>query len=110
MLQRGTYNSISKICTELSVFANTMRYSGPPPQVNGISVMGHKHNDVVGMIRDSSHVTITLARRSAQNGTRGEGGGREGEGGGVWQGGNECASAYVSLCFSSQVPRRRAWK
>lgn len=29
-------------------------------QVNGVGVMGHKHHEVVDMIKDSSHVTITV--------------------------------------------------
>ena len=29
-------------------------------QVNGIGVMAHKHQEVVDMIKDSSHVTITV--------------------------------------------------
>ena len=52
-----------------------------PPQVNGLSVVGHKHNEVVEMIRDSSHVTLTVIGKMATptsspavslNGTKGE--------------------------------------
>ena len=29
-------------------------------QVNGTEVVGHKHGEVVEMIRDSTHVTLTI--------------------------------------------------
>ncbi len=29
-------------------------------QVNGTEVVGHKHEEVVDMIRDSTHVTLTI--------------------------------------------------
>ena len=40
-------------------------------QVNGVSVVGHKHQNVVDMIKDSSHVTLTVISklRAASNGT-----------------------------------------
>lgn len=37
--------------------------------MNGESVMGHKHSEVVEMIRDSSYVTLTLLGRHLSNGT-----------------------------------------
>ena len=42
-------------------------------QVNTVSVMGHKHHEVVEMIRDSSHVTLTVIGKLPRNGTRGAG-------------------------------------
>ena len=38
-------------------------------QVNGVSVVGHKHQDVVDMIKDSSHVTLTVISKVAANGS-----------------------------------------
>ena len=37
-------------------------------QVNGTDVVGHKHDAVVDMIRDSSHVTLTIIGK--KNGTK----------------------------------------
>jgi len=40
-------------------------------KVNGVSVVGHKHNEVVEMIRFCSHVTLTVISKVNQNGTKG---------------------------------------
>ncbi len=37
-------------------------------QVNGTEVVGHKHGEVVEMIRDSTHVTLTII--GTMNGTK----------------------------------------
>ena len=37
--------------------------------MNGTSVVGHKHGEVVDMIRDSSFVTLTLIGKLGTNGT-----------------------------------------
>jgi len=39
-------------------------------KVNGVSVVGHKHNEVVEMIRFCSHVTLTVISKVNQNGTK----------------------------------------